>query len=67
MDIRIIVNNKEMAVPEGTAVTGLLDLAGYNRRVAIWINGSQLLGSEYDARCLEDGDVVKILRLVAGG
>ena len=56
-----------MAVPEGTAVTGLLDLAGYNCRVAIWINGSQLLGSEYDARCLEDGDVVKILRLVAGG
>lgn len=56
-----------MAVPEGTAVTGLLDLAGYNCRVAIWINGSQLLGSEYDTRCLEDGDVVKILRLVAGG
>ncbi|MFA7660897.1 MAG: sulfur carrier protein ThiS [Anaerovoracaceae bacterium] len=67
MDIRIIVNNKEMAVPEGTAVTGLLDLAGYNRRVAIWINGSQLLGSEYDTRCLEEDDVVKILRLVAGG
>ena len=67
MDIRVKVNNKEMVVPSGTTVNGLLTSAGYSSRVSVWINGSQLLSGEYATRVLEEGDFIKILRLVAGG
>jgi len=67
MDIRVTVNNKEMAVPLDTTVSGLLKSADYNSRVSVWINGSQLLSGEYATRVLEEGDFIKILRLVAGG
>ncbi len=67
MDIRVTVNNKATVVPSGTTVNSLLETAGYSSRVAIWINGTQLLGSEYATCIPEDGDVIKILRLAAGG
>ncbi len=67
MDIRIIVNNKEKVVPEGTTVAEMLELKGYTGRVAVWINGTQLLGSDYPSRILEKEDVIKVLRLAAGG
>jgi len=56
-----------MAVPLDTTVSGLLKSADYNSRVSVWINGSQLLSGEYATRVLEEGDFIKILRLVAGG
>ncbi|MGI6733444.1 MAG: sulfur carrier protein ThiS [Anaerovoracaceae bacterium] len=67
MDIRITLNNKDMVVPSGTTVNGLLEMAGYSSRVAVWINGRQLLSAEYPSRVIEEGDAVKILRLAAGG
>ena len=67
MDIRVTVNNKDMVVPSGITVNNLLESIGYNCRIAIWINGSQLLSSEYATRIPEDGDVIKVLRLAAGG
>ena len=56
-----------MVVPSGTTVNGLLELAGYGSRVAVWINGVQLLSREYPDRVIEEGDTLKILRLAAGG
>jgi len=67
MDIRIRLNKKEMAGPSGTTVNDLLELAGYSSRVAVWVNGRQLLSADYATRVLEEGDEVKILRLAAGG
>ncbi len=67
MDIGITVNRKEKVVPEGTTLQNLLILEDYETRVAVWINGTQLLSSEYASRVLQDSDIVKILRLAAGG
>ncbi len=67
MDIRVTVNKKEMVVPSGTTVNSLLESAGYSCRVAVWINGAQLLSGEYAVRTLQDGDEIRILRLAAGG
>lgn len=64
--INIIVNNKEMTVKKGTKVRELLTELG-NERAAVWINGTQLLKKEYETRILNNDDVVKVLRLVAGG
>ena len=56
-----------MVVPSGTTVNRLLEMAVIASRVAVWINGRQLLSAEYPSRVIEEGDAVKILRLAAGG
>lgn len=65
--IKISVNNKETVLPEGTTVVKLLELRGAKSRSSVWVNGTQLLLAEYDSRVLQNGDTVKILRVVAGG
>ena len=54
-------------MPEGTTAAKLLALRGVKSRSSVWINGTQLLLAEYASRVLENGDTVKILRVVAGG
>jgi sulfur carrier protein ThiS len=66
-EITVSVNNKETLLPEGTTAAELLALRGVKSRSSVWINGIQLLLAEYDSRVLENGDTVKILRVVAGG
>ncbi len=65
--ITVSVNNKETVLPEATTVAELLKLRGVKNRSSVWINGTQLLLSEYDSRVLQNSDAVKILRVVAGG
>ncbi len=65
--IKITVNRQETVLPEGTTVAGLLKLRGVKSRSSVWVNGTQLLLSEYGSRVLQNGDTVKILRVVAGG
>lgn len=67
MDIRIIVNKKDMTISNNTVVSSLLESLGYTKRVAIWVNGTQLLNSEYDSHILNMDDEIRIVRLVAGG
>lgn len=67
MDIGITVNRKSKVVPPGTTLQNLLISEGYESRVAVWINGTQLLIGEYASRELKDSDTIKILRLAAGG
>lgn len=64
--IKIILNNKKEEVAKGTKVNQLLQDKN-NPRAAVWINGKQLLKKEYPERVLEDGDEVKLLRIIAGG
>ena len=59
-------NNKKMELEEGTTVTQLIHALHY-RRAAVWINGRQLLASDYDAHVINQDDQIKILRIVAGG
>lgn len=65
--IQITVNRQETVLPEGTTVAGLLKLRGVKSRSSVWVNGTQLLLAEYGSRVLQNGDTVKILRVVAGG
>jgi thiamine biosynthesis protein ThiS len=66
-NIKVIVNKEETLLPEGTSVETLLAMRGIKSRSSVWVNGKQLLLSEYPTRILLEGDEVKILRVVAGG
>jgi len=59
-------NNKKIELAEGTTVSQLVQSMNY-RRAAVWINGEQLLSSEYNTRVIGQEDQIKILRIVAGG
>lgn len=67
MDIYVTVNKEAVALPEGTTVAQLLDMRDIKSRSSVWVNGTQLLLSEYTGSILKTGDRVKILRIVAGG
>jgi sulfur carrier protein ThiS len=67
MDIHVTVNKETAVLPEGTTVAGLLEMRGVKSRSSVWVNGIQLLLAEYAGSILKDGDIVKILRIVAGG
>ena len=68
MDIRVVINKKEAAVPEGATVSYLLELLGYNsNRSSVWIDGGQLLRSEYQSTVVVEGQKLTIRRIVAGG
>ena len=64
--MNICCNNKTIELEEGTTVAQLVNSMNY-RRAAVWINGEQLLASDYEIRVINQQDQVKILRIVAGG
>ena len=64
--INVTINNKAIELEAGTTVTELLQLRKM-RRAAVWINGTQLLSAEYQTRKLQEGDNIRLLRIVAGG
>jgi sulfur carrier protein len=67
MDCRIRVNKKDTVVTEGITIWDLLDQLNYSSKVAVWINGKQLLLSEYPVVRVKDGDQIRIHRIVSGG
>ena len=67
MDIHVIVNNKNTALPEGTLLSDLLKKNSYEGRVSVWIDDVQLLAADYPNRLLFDGEKIRIIRLVGGG
>jgi thiamine biosynthesis protein ThiS len=64
--MNVICNNKKIELEEGTTVAQLIQSMNY-RRAAVWVNGKQLLASDYDTRVINQEDQIKILRIVAGG
>lgn len=44
----IKVNQKELEVPDYFAIKNLLKHLKYNNSVAIWVNGRQILISQYN-------------------
>lgn len=66
--MRVSVNGTEQQVPEGLALPDLLDQLGLKvGSVVVERNGTALLRSEVLATVLEDGDVLELVRAVAGG
>lgn len=64
--IRVTINGKEESIQEGLILQELLEAKDVSR-ASVWINGKQLLRAEYSGKVLKEGDIIKILRLVAGG
>lgn len=67
LTIHLTINNKQETLAAGTIVSQLLSEKNMKARSAVWINGRQLLQSEYDQWTLQEGDQVKLLRILAGG
>ena len=66
--IGIRVNGEVRRVPAGQAVSGLLEALGLaGRPVVVEHNGKALFPREFAAAQLAEGDVVEIVRVVAGG
>jgi thiamine biosynthesis protein ThiS len=65
--IHVTVNKADQSLPEGITVEKLLEQRGVKSRSSVWVNGNQLLLAEYPTWVLQEGDAVKILRVVAGG
>jgi sulfur carrier protein len=64
----LTVNGEAREVPDGTDVPGLLALLGLQvGSVVVEHNGTALLRSEVLAATLADGDVLELVRAVAGG
>lgn len=62
----VTINKKEEQLEDGTTVTQLIKIRKM-RRAAVWINGRQLLSAEYPTYQIQEGDNIKLLRIMAGG
>jgi len=64
--MNVILNKKEIELPSEMTVTQLI-AEKQLKRAAVWVNGTQLLASQYESWVIKEGDNIKILRVVAGG
>ena len=64
--MKVLLNKKETELPSEMTVARLIEEKQL-KRAAVWINGTQLLGSQYENWIIHEGDTIKILRVVAGG
>ncbi len=51
---------------DGLTVSQLLKLRKL-RKAAVWINGKQLMLADYETWEIQEGDNIKLLRIMAGG
>jgi sulfur carrier protein len=66
--MRVTVNGSPRDLPPGTTVSSLLDQLGLVvGSVVVEHNGTALLRGEVQEAQLEDGDVLELVRAVAGG
>ena len=64
----VTVNGSPMSLSDGTTLPALLTSLGLGTGwVVVERNGVALLRSEAEATVLEDGDVLEVVRAVAGG
>lgn len=64
--MKIIVNKKEREWEEHTPLALLIE-ERKAKRSAVWVNGRQLLNREIPTYVPQEGDEIRILRLVGGG
>lgn len=66
MNVR--VNGTERELEDGSTVSNLVSELGYgNRQVVVELNGEPLERSRFAGVKLEAGDVIEVVRAVAGG
>jgi sulfur carrier protein ThiS len=65
--MEILFNGKTCSINEGITASELLTEQGYKSKTSIWVNGKQLLNSEYQTFVIPNQAIVKVLRVVGGG
>ena len=56
-----------MEIEEKITLPELLEMLNYRKTVAVFINGKQLLSSQLDGYRINEGDQIKIIRILGGG
>jgi thiamine biosynthesis protein ThiS len=56
-----------MEIEERTTLSELLAMLNYRKTVAVFINGKQLLSSQLEGYRINEGDKIKIIRILGGG
>ncbi len=64
--MKITVNQKQREWEENQSLLKLLEDKKV-KRAAVWVNGRQLLNQEVPEYVPQEGDEIRILRLVGGG
>lgn len=70
MDDRVTIqlNGQPREIPHGGSVAALLDALGFSGvPVLVECNGTALFPRDFAATSLQEGDVLEIIRIVAGG
>jgi len=66
--VRIRLNGEEREVPGELTVTSLLDWLGMrDQPLLVEHNGTALLKTEWEPTRIAEGDVLELVRVVAGG
>ncbi|NYB75866.1 sulfur carrier protein ThiS [Sedimentibacter hydroxybenzoicus DSM 7310] len=65
--MEVIVNNKTMTVPHNYTVSNLIKHLNYIESVAVFINGKQILMSQYGNYQLSKNDNIRIIKPLGGG
>jgi sulfur carrier protein len=66
--MKITLNGQSTEIPDGTDLLGLLTLRGVaSELVAIEMNEQMVPRAKREGVALKDGDVVELLKMIAGG
>lgn len=64
----ITANSKPYSVQDGTTVSAFIEQMGENpKRCVVELNGDAMRFEQYKDILLKEGDVLEIMRIVAGG
>lgn len=68
MELTVTLNGSPRPLADGTTVTGLLASLGLaGQPVLVERNGTAVFPRDFPATVLQSGDVLEIIRVVAGG
>lgn len=65
--MEIVLNGEKKDIPEEFSILELLEHIGMSKRVAIFVNDTQLLGAEYKTTIIHEYDKVRIFKPLSGG
>ena len=62
----VTINKKKVTLDAGTTVAKLVKQRKM-RKAEVWVNGKQLLSSQYNTWVICEGDEIRLLQILAGG
>ncbi|MGI6258034.1 MAG: sulfur carrier protein ThiS [Anaerovoracaceae bacterium] len=64
--IKIRINGEDTIVDERLTPEKLLEERKITKG-SVWVNGNQLLKKDFERKTFQEGDQVKVLRIISGG